>query len=512
LSRLKVVAVVALAATLLLSACSAPANKPAAGGPQPSADAEVPAELAAYYQQKITWTACGGEHSYCGTVEVPADWSAPAGDKLKIALAYHQSDLAKPLGSVIFNPGGPGVSGVSWIKDSIDQIGTAELRKNFNIVGFDPRGIGLSEPRIKCFNSKDTDELLYGDSGYEIASAADIAYTTAKMKKFADACAKNTGPNLAFVDTISVAKDLDLIRAVFGSQKIDYLGFSYGTYIGAVYAQLFTDRVGHMVLDGAVDPTQNADQQNLSQLRGFDKALKNFLADCLDSQDCPFHGSPARAQERIKKLLSDIEKKPLKSESGREVTVWTALTGIVMPLYGKDWWPTLSQAFAEALHGDGTTLLSLADTYNDRNEDGTYATNTLEANIAVSCLDSRAPSDAASMAASNQRMLAASSVFGKYWQDGALSCANWPYPAVNQLKDFSAKGSTPILVVGTTGDPATPYEQAVSLANQVLANARLITFNGEGHTAYGQQNSCVNKAVDAYFIRNVVPTEDPNCG
>ena len=209
MSRLKAVAVVALAATLLLSACSAPSSKPAAGGPQPSVDAQVPTTVASYYQQKITWTSCGSARSYCGTVEVPADWSAPAGDKLKIALAYHQADAAKPLGSVIFNPGGPGVSGVSWIKDSIDQIGTPQLRKNFNIVGFDPRGVGLSEPKIKCFNAKDTDELLYGDSGFQVASDADIAYTTAKMKKFADACAKNTGPNLAFVDTVSVAKDLD---------------------------------------------------------------------------------------------------------------------------------------------------------------------------------------------------------------------------------------------------------------------------------------------------------------
>lgn len=442
---------------------------------------------------------------------MPVDWSEPTGDTLKLAVAYHRATNAKPLGSVIFNPGGPGSSGVDWIKDSVDQLGTQELRDNFNLVGFDPRGVGASEPKIKCLSAKDTDSFLYGEAGWELGSAADIADTNAKVKQFTDACVANTGDELGFVDTVSVAKDLDVIRAVFGDEQINYLGFSYGTLIGATYAELFTNKVGRMVLDGAINPLVSDAEQNVLQLKGFDQALKNYLTNCLDSSDCPFSGTVAEAEKQIAKLLRSLELNSLPTESGRELTVWGAVTGIIMPLYSDSWWPALSQGFDEALNGDGSTLLALADTYNERNEDGTYASNLMEANVSVSCLDSRQPADDASMRAQNELVLATSSTLGRYWQFGALTCAQWPYPVAKHPDTYRAAGSKPILVIGTTGDPATPYSQAVDLANEVLENGHLVTFNGEGHTAYGQDNACVNEAVDDYFIKNMVPTEDPDC-
>ena len=504
--------IAAISTLLLLAGCSAVPTAPADGGPQPTADASVAKELLPFYEQKVSWAACGGDKTYCSTLEVPADWNNLQGNRFKIAVVYRMADSAKPLGSLLFNPGGPGTSGVSWVRDSGEQIGTSNLRSNFNIVGFDPRGVGDSEPKVKCLTAKQNDEMFYGASSAPVGSAQDVADTRAKMKKFVDACVKNTGPGLQFIDTISAAKDMDIIRAVFGESKINYLGYSYGTYLGAAYAQLFPKRVGHMVLDGAVDPTVDENTQDLYQLKGFDQALRDFLADCLDNQDCPFTGSLTAAEEKVKKLMLSIEQKPLNTDSDRKLTVWAALTGIVMPLYSQDWWPSLAQGFAEALKGDGTTLLSLADTYNERNEDGTYASNTIESNIAISCLDSRSPSDDASMAAADKELLAASSMLGRYWQFGALTCELWPYPVAKKPNTFKAIGAEKILVIGTTGDPATPYWQAVSLANDVLANAQLITFNGEGHTAYGLESSCVNKAVDNYFIKNVVPTEDPDCG
>lgn len=494
-----------------LVSCNASPTTPDGGGPQPSADASVAAELTSFYEQKVIWKSCGQANTFCSNILVPADWSNLSGDKLKIALAYRKADASKPLGSVLFNPGGPGTSGVSWVMDSGDQIGTSNLRSKFNIVGFDPRGVGQSEPKVKCLSAKENDEMFYGASGYPVASAEDVADTRAKIEKFTNACVKNSGPNLAHIDTISAAKDLDIIRAVFGETKIRYLGFSYGTYLGAAYAQLFPARVGQMVLDGAIDPTISEEAQDLAQLRGFDQALRDFLTDCLDTQDCPFSGNLKNAESKINKLLLSIESIPLKTDSDRELTIWGAITGIVMPLYSKDWWPSLAQGFAEALEGDGTTLLSLADTYNDRNEDGSYASNTIESNIAISCLDSRSPSDASSMAHNNKKLLQASSLLGRYWQFGALTCEQWPYPVAEKLESFKAIGADRILVIGTTGDPATPYSQAVALANNVLTNAQLITFNGEGHTAYGLSSSCVNKAVDEYFEKNVVPTEDPDC-
>ena len=499
--------------TLALSACSTPSlpSEPIAGGPQPAADEAVAAEYLPFYTQQITWASCAEPEILCSKIEVPVDWSNPEGDRLKLALAYRKADNASVLGSVIFNPGGPGSSGADWIKDSATQIGTKNLRANFNLVGFDPRGVGSSEPQINCLDAKDTDEFLYSDSVGGVGSAKDIAGTRASIQNFTDACLKNTGPNLRYVDTVSAAKDLDVIRAVFGDEKINYLGFSYGTFLGTVYAQLFPSRVGSMVLDGAIDPTVTEAEQNVSQLIGFDRALKNYLTSCLENQDCPFSGSLENAEAQVTRLLLQIEKKPLDTDSDRKLTIWAAVTGIIMPLYGQNWWPTLTEGFAEAQRGDGTILLSLADTYNDRLEDGTYGSNTLEANIAISCLDGRQPADEKSMAEQNQIVLQTSPVFGRYWQFGALTCAQWPFPVAQRPAEFSAKNSAPILVIGTTGDPATPYEQAVALATKVLANAQLVTFNGEGHTAYGLDSKCINRTVDDYFIKKLVPTDDPDC-
>ena len=513
--KIKVLIASAATAALTLIALNLPAtqnnNLPAGGGPQPSADARVDPRYLEFYEQEVAWKKCGGGQLLCAKVEVPSDWNNPSGERLKIAVAYHLATNAQAKGTLIFNPGGPGVSGVNWLKDSYEQLGTKDLRAKFNFVGFDPRGVGSSEPLIKCFDAKGTDELLYGAPKSQIGTAGDVAETRASTKELTAACLKNTGPNLEFVDTASAAKDMDIIRAVFGESKINYLGFSYGTYLGTMYAELFPYRVGRMVLDGAIDPTVDDAGQNIAQLIGFDRALKNFLTDCVGNKDCPFTGDLASAEAQLSNLLLSIESKPLKTDSGRELTIWAAITGILMPLYGQSWWPTLSDGLTEALNGNGTTLLSLADTYNDRNEDGTYASNTLEVNIAVSCLDARQPTDAKSMAAQNQIALKTSSVLGRYWQFGGLTCEQWPFPVAERPKTFEAKGTPPILVVGTTGDPATPYEQAVSLAKNVLSNARLITFNGEGHTAYGLESQCVNKAVDDYFIKNVVPTEDPDC-
>ena len=499
--------------SLVLSACTSPSltSAPITGGPQPSADSAIAAELRPFYTQAVEWSNCAEPDILCADIEVPADWSNPSGDRLKLALAYRKADNENALGSVIFNPGGPGSSGVNWLKDSATQIGTTNLRTNFNLVGFDPRGVGGSEPKIACLDAKNTDEFLYSDSGFGIGTARDVAATRAAVKEFTNACLENTGPNLQFVDTASAAKDLDVIRAVFGDEKINYLGFSYGTFLGTMYAQLFPERVGSMVLDGAIDPTVSEAEQNVSQLIGFDRALKNFLTSCLENQDCPFSGSLQNAERQIQRLLLKIEKKPLSTDSDRELTIWAAITGIIMPLYGQSWWPTLSDAFADAMRGDGTVLLALADTYNDRSDDGSYGSNMLEANIAISCLDGRQSADAKSIAEQNEIVLRTSSTFGRYWQFGALTCEQWPFPVAERPSEFAAKNSAPILVIGTTGDPATPYEQAVALANEVLENAQLVTLNGEGHTAYGLESKCINRTVDNYFIKNVVPSEDPNC-
>jgi pimeloyl-ACP methyl ester carboxylesterase len=503
----------AVSLVLTLAGCATPApDVSLAPIVTPSAvpDAAVGADLKPFYEQKVDWKSCG-KRILCSHVLVPIDWSYPGAGSLSLAVAYRAADIAKPLGSVIFNPGGPGASGYDWILNSVDYLGTSALRANFNVVGFDPRGVGLSEPTVKCFDAKQTDYMLYGDNGFPLGSPQDLKSTRTLLAQFATACAKNTGPAMAHLDTVSAAKDIDVLRAVMGDKTLNYLGFSYGSLLGETYAALFPTKISHMVIDGVIDPTVPDSAQSVTQLKGFDSALRNYLADCLSSSDCPFKGTVSQALLKIKTFLRTLETKPLPTKDGRELTVGAANTGLIMPLYSQDYWPQLSQAFSEAFDGDGTTFIDLADSYNDRGSNGTYTTNLMEANIAISCLDARQPSDDSSMAKQNSRMLAASPTLGRYWQFGALTCEPWPYPIASHPKDYSAKGSNPILVVGTTGDPATPYSQAVSVANKVLSNGHLVTYNGEGHTAYGRSNECISSTVDNYFIKGLVPARDPDC-
>ena len=467
--------------------------------------------VAGYQQQKVSWNSCGTD-MYCGTVKVPEDWNNLKGKSISLAVIYHRASAAKPLGSVIFNPGGPGASGFDFIRDSMTAVGTDNLRANYNFVGFDPRGVQNSTPKIKCLTAASMDKLLYGDSGFALGSAKDLAYTRAQEKTLADSCAKNTGSMLAHVDTISTAKDLDILRSVMGDSKLNYLGYSYGTLIGATYASLFPSKVGRMVLDGAIDPTISNDVQSLIQLKGFDLALNDYLDYCLGKSGCPFSGSVTEARTKISAFLRGLETEPIKStDYNRTVSVWAANQGISMALYSGSYWPYLTQALTSAFKGDGTTLLRLADMYNDRDANGTYISNQTEAFIATSCLDGASSWKMSDMLAQNKRMVAASSVFGRYWQFGGLACQYWHYKPVKPLASYAAKGSPTIVVVGTTGDPATPYTQAVALAHKVLSNGYLITWKGEGHTAYGRSNSCINTAVDNFFVQGILAATEPTC-
>lgn len=464
--------------------------------------------VASYYNQKLSWSNCGSG-TKCSTVTVPIDYANPGAGSIKIAINWLPSTGKGDLGWILENPGGPGGSGVDFVEAGGEQVGSTELRKRYNIVGFDPRGV-MRSAKVKCLNSTDTDHLLYDDFGVQ-GSAEEIATTRLEMKKFITACKKNTGKVLGFVDTVSAAKDLDVIRSALGSKKLNYLGFSYGTFLGTTYAALFPKNVGRMVLDGAMDPSVTDEQQSLNQLKAFDQALRNYLADCLSKSSCIFSGSVSSALTKIQNLFKSLEAKPLNTDSGRKLNADTAVTGLIMTLYSNDYWQYLDDAFELAFKGDGTPFMTLADFYNDRQKDGSYATNTFEANIAISCLDSRADSSDKAMAAQNAKALAISPFLGRYWLNGALGCEQWPYPVAKKPKSYAATGSAPIVVVGTTADPATPYWQSQNLANKILANGHLITFNGEGHTAYGRSNSCVVKAVDDYLVHGIVPKTDPNC-
>ena len=473
---------------------------------------DVSAALKPFYSQALNWKTCGTDLK-CATIKVPLDWSKPGAGSINLSINYLASTGSADLGWILENPGGPGGSGLDFVAGGGEQVGSAALRKHYNVVGFDPRGVAKSTP-IKCLSAKDTDEFLYGTTPGAPGSATEIAAQRKAMKKYIAACVKNSGKIFGHVGTVEAARDMDVIRALLGQQKLNYLGYSYGTFLGTTYAALYPQRVGRFVLDGAIDPSVSDEDQSANQLRGFDLALRNYLKDCLSTnkKTCPFTGDVDSAISQITKFFIKLESTPLRTTlAGRKLTISGGITGLVMTMYSEDYWQYTSSAFKTAFAGDGTTFLQLADFYNDRNSDGTYASNMLEANMAVSCLDSRSKATSAAMKAQNARLKKLSPFFGRYWQNGALGCEQWPYPIAAKPTSYAAKGSGPIVVIGTTGDPATPYWQAQNLADKILSDGHLITFNGEGHTAYGRSNECVVTAVDNFLIKGVVPVKDPNC-
>ena len=461
------------------------------------------------YNQKVDWQLCEDGVFQCAKVKVPLDWDEPEGETIELSVIRKFTNNA--VGSLLINPGGPGGSGYDFLANSWADIGTATLRNNYTFVSFDPRGVSRSAA-VKCFDAKGTDHLLYDSNNAEPGSAEDIKLMREELKAFVEACQKNTGKVLGEIDTVSSARDMDVIRAVLGDSKLNYLGFSYGTFLGTTYAALFPDKVGRFVLDGAIDPRVSDEQQSINQLAGFDLALNNYLKDCVSrDSECPFKGNLWSAKQEVRQFLKGMETKTLPTDDGRKLTISSATTGLIMALYSDTYWIYLSQAFTEAFDGNGTTFIRLADFYNDRQEDGRYKGNTLEANIAINCLDSRSSSKPEKMAAQNQKLLRLSPILGRYWQNGALTCEQWPYPVAKKPESYAATGAPTILVVGTTGDPATPYEQSVSLAHDVLADGFLLTFKGEGHTAYGRSNVCVSDVVDNFLIEGTLPDKEPRC-
>lgn len=461
------------------------------------------------YNQQINWHLCEKDVFQCGTVKVPVSWDEPKGETFEITLIRKFTNNA--IGSLLINPGGPGSSGYEFLANNWEDIGTATLRSNYTYVSFDPRGVGKTKP-VKCLDAKGTDHLLYDATNAEPGSDEEISIMRTELKSFVEACQKNTGKVLGQIDTVSAAKDMDVIRAALGDGKLNYLGFSYGTFLGTTYAALFPEKVGRLVLDGAIDPRVSDEQQSVNQLAGFDLALNNYLKDCVNrNSECPFKGNLWSAKQKVAEFLKYMETHTLKTDDGRKLTIASATTGLIMALYSDTYWVYLSQAFDEAFKKNGTTFIRLADFYNDRADNGTYSSNTLEANIAINCLDSRSSTKPAKMAAQNARLLQASPILGRYWQNGALTCEQWPYPVAKRPESYAAKGAPTILVIGTTGDPATPYQQAVDLAHDVLADGFLLTFKGEGHTAYGRSNVCISDVVDNFLIEGKLPEKEPQC-
>ncbi|WP_329581426.1 alpha/beta hydrolase [Kitasatospora sp. NBC_01250] len=481
---------------------------PAGAAPLQPLPEAVPAELDSYYHQQLSWQPCD-QGFECATFKAPLDYGHPAGGDLTLGAVRRPADGsggAKRLGSLLLNPGGPGGSAVQYV-EAVAAGYQPPVRAAYDLVGLDPRGVGRSSP-ITCLSGDRMDAYTAVDSTPD--GQAGIDRLVAADQEFAAGCQQHAGALLSHVSTVEAARDMDVLRALLGDAKLNYVGKSYGTLLGATYAGLFPSRAGRLVLDGAMDPSLTALSGNRAQAGGFETAWGSFARDCGTHEDCPVGRDEQQAGQQLDALLGSLRSQPLPGGGGRQLTEAQAVTGVIEAMYAEFLWPQLRTALAAAKTGDGAPLLRLSDSYYERGSDGGYP-SLMYANMAVNCLDLppafASPADV-SRALPDFRQ--ASPHFGQDMAWMGLTCAYWPVKATGAPHTVRAAGADPIVVVGTTRDPATPYAWAQSLAGQ-LASGRLVTYDGDGHTAYGRHNDCVDSAVNHYLLEGLTPAEGLRC-
>jgi pimeloyl-ACP methyl ester carboxylesterase len=490
---------VSAAALLLLAGCPSPEAPPTVDG-------------------AISWTDCRDEaregnpalrRDYrveCGTVRVPQDWAEPdSGDTFDIALMrIYTGDASDKIGSVLTNPGGPGGSGLDFLPGLVSPPAgpdVAPLLEKFVMVSFDPRGVGKSAP-VDCISDADLDAVFGADP--DPVDQDDFDDAVAVSQRIADGCGAKYGDDLRLFSTVQTARDMDAIREALGDEKLTYLGFSYGTLLGAVYAQLFPTKVRAFVLDGAVDPQQDPVESSEGQAMGFERALDNFSAWCRTHRArCPIADDPRGA---ITDAIAKARVSPVAGGGGRDATAGWVMWGVILSMYAQSIWEYLGPAIDDLSRGDADLILALADSYAERDENGEYS-NLFDANSAINCADSPYP-PVDEIRALQAEWREEYPMFGPALATGLLGCSLWP-GGKDPYPTGPATGAPPIVVVGTTGDPATPFESTRKLAD-MLGVGVVISFEGEGHTAY-PESSCVQRAVDRYLIDLEVPEDGLRC-
>ncbi|MGW1725563.1 alpha/beta hydrolase [Streptomyces sp. NPDC002306] len=451
----------------------------------------------------------GGAEWQCATMRTPLDWAHPKGATIGIELirAKASGPKNKRIGSLVFNFGGPGGSGVSTLPAFATDYGA--LRTRYDLVSFDPRGVGRSAP-VQCLDDQQLDHYFQQDAipGDATEQAAFVRNT----KQFNAACEKNSKKMLPHVRTTDAARDMDLLRHVLGDARLHYFGISYGTELGGVYAHLFPKNVGRAVFDGVVDPTQTSEEGALGQAKGFQLALDNFAEDCTSKvEDCPVGDTPEDVKDRIATLLGDLSKKPIPGILPRELTQTAATNGIAQALYSKDFWQYLTEGLEEAYDGDGRILMLLSDSLNGRSANGEYS-NIVAANVSINCADDKPRYTEDHVLEKVPEFRAASPLFGDFLAWGMLSCTDWAVAGAADHPDVHAPGAAPILVVGNTGDPATPYEGARKMVDALGKGVGVeLTYKGQGHGAYDSKNKCVQSAVNGYLLDGKVPKDGTVC-
>ncbi|MFG2086328.1 MULTISPECIES: alpha/beta hydrolase [unclassified Spirillospora] len=487
-------ATTAAAAVSLPRATARPPDwKPCTGLPEPPPGAETPPS-----------------GLRCATLKVPLDHARPAGKKIDIALIkVPATDRGHRVGSLLFNFGGPGGDGVETLAQVAGQY--AELGTRYDLVAFDPRGVGRSTP-VTCVGDRRMDEIVARDDSPDTA-AEEKAYADGRAA-YVKGCATRSGGLLPHVGTLNAARDMELIRVALGDRRLHYFGISYGTWLGGAYAHRFPDKVGRAVLDAAVDTRISGVDLALQQAAAFQRALRDFGDACarLGRKHCPLGADGPSVVKSIGRILDGLDRKPLPTSGGRRLTQSLGTSGVAAALYSRDAWPYLAQGLVDAVkRRDGSLLLMLADVQNGRDEDGTY-TNLTAANTAITCADGtgrHTPSDVRRLLPAFRN---ASPVFGTSMAWGLLQCTGWPVPGDDAAREVSAPSAAPILVVGNTGDPATPYAWAPALTRELGGRATLLTLDGEGHGAYDTGDPCVRRTVNAYLLLGKVPAAGTTCG
>src|SRR5215207_6209287 len=488
-----------------------------AGDPVPGAPAPTTAAPAQPTISPLTFDDCtsviapqikdaeGGDRPLafgCGKMRVPLDYRSPATKSIDLyVIRVRLAGQQKRIGSLVVNPGGPGGSGL----DAAIGLGLTlptDLLRRFDVVGFDPRGVGLSSP-IDCIPDPVKERAVKLDPDARDAAAYQAQVQVAK--EVSQACVSRYGDDLQHYNTEETARDLDLVRQAVGDPKLTYLGYSYGTRLGAVYAQLFPKRVRALVLDGAVDPRAGEVAGAQLQAAGFEKAFDQFAAECRARRAACLIGPDPRAS--VMRVLAKARQAPIPGARGRKATAGHVFLAVVAALYDRGTWPELESAIAEAGSGNSTGALALADRYSERDAKGEFS-NLVDANTAVNCADTGEKVPEATVRTTLAAWRTKCPMFGPALALGLLTCQQWAAPR-HPLPAVRAAGAPPLLVIGTVNDPATPYASAQVLA-KTLATARLLTWRGEGHTAY-PKTPCVTAAVNAYLISLKAPAAGASC-
>lgn len=494
---------------------------PGVAVPDPAASA--PPGLERFYGQQLAWGPCvpfaateedrqiyADPALQCARMEVPLDYAAPDGRTGTIAVLRHAAPASpQRIGSLVINPGGPGASGVQTAAYLSTSLAATEVGRRFDVVGFDPRGVGASEPAIRCLEGPERDADRRDDD--TDSSPAGVAQTEAEERQTVDRCAQRTGVDvLANVGTRDVARDMDVLRAAVGDAQLSYLGYSYGTRIGSTYAEEFPRNVRAMILDGALDPDQDPTVELIEQGRGFQGAFDAFARDCTTRPNCPLGQDPAQTTAAYQQLTRPLIDAPLPLPDGRVLSYADAQQGTINALYVEAYWPRLSRALTELRAGQGAQLMTLADEYYERNPDGTYASSQ-DAFEAIRCVDDpRVTDPAQSLARAQAYNQAAPFLDSGRGASGARdSCAFWPVPPTSQPHIPQVPGLAPPLVVSTTGDPATPYQAGVELARAL--NGSLLTKIGDEHTAVFQNSPCVDDIATRYLIDGTPAPPNATC-